>query len=122
MDSGYPNTLGYIAPISEGRCRRHIQEFRSAPPRGMTEHFNKWHSSLRMKVEMAFGQLKSSWKVLKRMHQISIDTQMAIIISCFTLHNFILMQELEIPIVDHEPREGAIDSNMFAVNRKNAMG
>ena len=71
---------------------------------------------------MTFSQLKSSWKGLKRMPQTSLDTQIAIIVSCFTLHNFILMQELEIPILDHEPREGAIDSNMFDVNRKNAMG
>jgi hypothetical protein len=55
------------------------------------------------------------------MPQTSTDTQMTIIVSCFTLHNFIRMQELEIPILDHMPTEGVSDSHMFDVNRKRAM-
>ena len=55
------------------------------------------------------------------MPQTSTDTQIAIIVSCFTLHNFIRMQELEIPIVDHMPTEGRSDSHMFDANRKRAM-
>ena len=55
VDSGYPNTLGYIAPFSDVRIRRHLPEFRNVAPRGMTKHFNKRHSSLRMKAEWAFG-------------------------------------------------------------------
>jgi hypothetical protein len=121
VDSGYPNTLGYMAPFSGTRARRHVPEFRHAPPRGKAEHFNKRHSSLRMKIEGAFGQLKSTWKVLKRMPQMEDRHQMSIVVACFTLHHFIRMQELGIPILQHGPTQGASDVTMFDEHRKRAM-
>lgn len=122
VDSGYPNTLGYLSPIRESGIRCHMPEFRRGKPRGMEEHYNHRHSSLRMKVEMAFGQLKKRWKVLHNMPQMSKRYQMAIIVSTFTLHNFIRMCTIGIPIVQHGPNVHArVDSDMFNIDRKNAM-
>ena len=85
------------------------------------ECFNYRHSSLRMKVECAFGQIKKRWKLLYNMPQISKKYQMSIIVSVFTLHNFIRMHQLGIPILQHEATEGIADFGMFDHSRKVAM-
>ncbi|XP_065864427.1 uncharacterized protein [Euphorbia lathyris] len=122
VDSGYPNTFGYLSPIRDFGVRCHMPEFRCGKPRGMEEHYNHLHSSLRMKVEMAFGQLKKRWKVLHNMPQMSKKYQMSIIVSTFTLHNFIRLSMLGIPIIQHGPNvNGIVDSDMFNIDRKDAM-
>lgn len=124
VDSGYPNTIGYLSPICDKKAnaRCHVPEFKHRPPEGMLEHFNYRHSSLRMKVECAFGQLKKRWKVLKVMPQMSHKYQMSIIVSTFTLHNFIRMHTLGIPIVQYDLNiQGTTDSGMFEKKRKGAM-
>ncbi|XP_074266091.1 uncharacterized protein LOC141588554 [Silene latifolia] len=112
VDSGYLNTIGYLPPICDPNVRFHLPEFKHGPPIGMLEHFNYRHSSLRMKVECAFGQLKKRWKVLKTMPQMLPKYQMSIIVSCFTLHNFIRMHKLGIPIVQHDAVIGRTDTNL----------
>ncbi|KAL2935632.1 Protein ALP1-like [Bienertia sinuspersici] len=122
VDSGYPNTLGYLSPFPGTRC--HMPEFEKRLPSGRKEHFNHLHSSLRMKVECSFGQLKKRWQILNHnMPQTSLKWQMAIIVvSCFTLHNFIRMQELGIPIVEHnEDYDGVADTNLLDETRKRRM-
>lgn len=112
LDSGYINIVGYLAPISDKTSRYHHPEWQHGPPVGSAEHFNYRHSSLRMRVEQGFGQLKKRWKVLYVMPQMSQKCQMSIIVSAFTLHNFILMQKFGIPILQHGAREGTTDTNM----------
>ncbi|KAL6521676.1 hypothetical protein OROGR_018245 [Orobanche gracilis] len=113
----YSNPLGHMAPFSGTRAKKHV------PPLDMhlLEVRRSILTSLRMKIEGAFGQLKSTWKVLKRIPQIEDRHQMSIIVACFTLHNFIRMQELGIHILDHEPSQGASDFTLFDEHRKMAM-
>ena len=117
-DSAYPNTIGYLSPYIEGGVRLHTPEFQKATPKGLKEHFNHLHSSLRMKVECSFGHLKKMWKILTNMPQASMKSQMSIIVSTFTLHNFVRMHTLGIPIRQHDAQQGVTDSHMFLQTRK----
>ncbi|XP_074313991.1 uncharacterized protein LOC141649195 [Silene latifolia] len=121
VDSGYLNTIGYLSPICDPNVRSHLPEFKHEPPIGMVEHFNYRHSSLRMKVECSFGQLKKRWKVLKTMPQMLPKYQMSIIVSCFTLHNFIRMHKLGMPIVQHDAVIGRTDTNLDDKDRMSLM-
>ncbi|XP_057540667.1 uncharacterized protein LOC130818517 [Amaranthus tricolor] len=122
VDSGYPNTLGYLSPIKHDDIRYHMPQFRvGPPPTGMLEHFNYRHSSLRTIIERCFGVLKNQWKILKNMPSMEIKYQLAIMVSTFTFHNFIRLRQLGIQIssgVNIEPRS---DTNMFNTERKNEM-
>ncbi|XP_057518401.1 uncharacterized protein LOC130799316 [Amaranthus tricolor] len=122
VDSGCPNTLGYLSPIKHDDIRYQMPQFRvSPPPTGMLEHFNYRQSSLRTTIERCFGMLKNQWKILKNMPSMKIKYQLAIMVSTFTLHNFIRLHQLGIQIssgVNIEPRS---DTNMFHTERKNEM-
>uniref|UniRef100_A0A803MTN3 DDE Tnp4 domain-containing protein n=1 Tax=Chenopodium quinoa TaxID=63459 RepID=A0A803MTN3_CHEQI len=122
VDSGYPNTVGYLSPIKEKDIRTHLPEFRNGPPpQGMLELFNYLHSSLRTTIERCFGQLKGRWKILTMMPQMDTKHQLAIMVATFTLHNFIRLHELDIPIdsgIEIEPRA---DYDLFNENRKAVM-
>ncbi|KAL9687400.1 hypothetical protein QQ045_031801 [Rhodiola kirilowii] len=66
VDSGYPNTTGYLAPYKDKSVRYHMPTFRDDDqPTGVHEIFNYRHSSLRTTIERAFGILKNSWKILR---------------------------------------------------------
>ncbi|KAL9669972.1 hypothetical protein QQ045_007522 [Rhodiola kirilowii] len=72
VNSGYPNTRGYLAPYKEGNARYHMPPFRKGDrPNGIYEKFNYRHSSLRTTIERAFGILKSTWKVLRVIPQVA---------------------------------------------------
>ncbi|XP_021753599.1 uncharacterized protein LOC110718970 [Chenopodium quinoa] len=122
VDSGYPNTVGYLSPIKEKDIRTHLPEFRNGPPpQGMLELFNYLHSSLRTTIERCFGQLKGRWKILTMMPQMDTKHQLTIMVATFTLHNFIRLHELDIPInsgIEIEPRA---DYDLFNENRKAVM-
>ncbi|XP_057518321.1 uncharacterized protein LOC130799233 [Amaranthus tricolor] len=122
VDFGYPNTLGYLSPIKHDDIRYHMPQFRvGPPPTGMLEDFNYRHSSLRTTIERCFGMLKNQWKILKNMPSMEIKYQLAIMVSTFTLHNFIRLHQLGIQIsswVNIEPRS---DTSMFNTERKNKM-
>lgn len=58
VDSGYPNTIGYLTPYKE--TRYHQKEFQQGfLPEWIHEHFNLRHSSLRSIIERSFGVLKA---------------------------------------------------------------
>ncbi|XP_021738191.1 uncharacterized protein LOC110704682 [Chenopodium quinoa] len=122
IDSGYPNTVGYLSPIKEKDIRTHLPEFRNGlPTQGMLELFNYLHSSLQTTIERCFGQLKGRWKILTMMPQMDTKHQLAIMVATFTLHNFIRLHELDIPIdsgIEIEPRA---DYDLFNENRKAVM-
>lgn len=122
VDSGYPNTTGYLSPIKDKDVRYHMPDFEDGPPpEGMLENFNYRHSSLRTSIERCFGLIKKRWKILHNMPHMDIKYQLAIIVSAFTLHNFIRLHELGISIsegVNVEPRSV---SDMFDENRKTHM-
>ena len=87
VDKGYPNKEGYMVPYP--KTRYHLSQFENVAPSNAKEAFNKRHSSLRSCIERSFGVLKACWKILKVMPSYSVDTQIDIILACFTLHNFL---------------------------------
>lgn len=124
VDSAYPNTLGYLAPYIGKETRRHIPQFRKyGPPKGVKERFNHRHSSLRMTVERTFGVLKGRWKILAdRMPQMRQEQQLEIIVSCCTLHNFIILSNKRISISAREPNlEGPSNVQLYNDSNKIAM-
>uniref|UniRef100_A0A803MGH7 DDE Tnp4 domain-containing protein n=1 Tax=Chenopodium quinoa TaxID=63459 RepID=A0A803MGH7_CHEQI len=100
VDSAYPNTLGYLSPHMGKDLRYHFPDFEErGPPIGNLEHYNYRHSSLRSTIERCFGVLKKKWKILKMMPPMDEAFQLSIIVATFTLHNFIRLYELGIPIL-----------------------
>ncbi|KAL6558591.1 hypothetical protein OROMI_018941 [Orobanche minor] len=123
VDSGYPNTTGYLSPIKDPNVRYHIPEFKKKRVlRGMSEQFNYRHSSLRTTVERAFGNLKKRWKILYTMPQMEDTYQLYVIVATFTLHNFIRMCKLGIPVSEHDINvQGRVDSDLLNPTRKEAI-
>ncbi|KAL6512378.1 hypothetical protein OROHE_019990 [Orobanche hederae] len=122
VDSGYPNTVGYLSPIKDKNIRYHIPDFKKKRVlKGISEQFNYRHSSLRTTIERAFGQLKKRWKVLFVMPQMEDKYQIYVIVSTFTLHNFMRMCKLGIPVLEHDVVEGGVDNNLLNPSRKEAM-
>jgi len=119
---------GYLAPYSGKSVRYHIPEFRSGRrcghgPQGIQEEFNYRHSSLREVVERTFGLLKATWNILDdRMPQVSLESQIEIVIAACALHNFVRMHDKGMQI---SPRPLCADSrppvNLFNQDAKNAM-
>lgn len=74
-DSAYPLSPWLMKPYPEGtRDRDEI-------------NFNKELSSSRVKVECAFGLLKSRWRILQKRFDSSIDFAIKNAIACAVLHN-----------------------------------
>ncbi|CAM8952123.1 unnamed protein product [Rhodiola kirilowii] len=122
VDSGYPNTIGYLAPYKEKRVRYHMPTFRHGDrPTGVYEKFNYRHSSLRTTIERTFGILKRSWKILKVMPQVLEERQNDIITATCTLHNFIRMHKFSIPVLSNREVQGSADANLFDQLRKEQM-
>ena len=87
MDKGYPDRQGYLVPYP--KTRYHQSQFEYEAPNNAQEAFNRAHSSLRSCIERSFGVLKKRWKILSRMPQFSVHTQIDIIMATFALHNYI---------------------------------
>ncbi|XP_059636134.1 uncharacterized protein LOC132278356 [Cornus florida] len=89
VDSGYANQPGFLAPY-KGQ-QHHFQEYRRASrqPQGREEIYNHRHSSLRNIIERCFGFLKIRFPILKQMPPYKFEAQVAIVLACCTLHNFI---------------------------------
>ncbi|KAL6525503.1 hypothetical protein OROHE_015810 [Orobanche hederae] len=122
VDSGYPNTVGYLSPIKDKNVRYHIPDFKKKRVlKGISEQFNYRHSTLRTTIERAFGQLKKRWKVLYVMPQMEDKYQIYVIVSTFTLHNFMRMCKLGIPLLEHDVVEGGVDNDLLNPSRKEAM-
>ncbi|KAL9667847.1 hypothetical protein QQ045_002216 [Rhodiola kirilowii] len=98
-----------------------MPDFRTQPPSGIYENFNYRHSSLRTTIERAFGILKNTWKILRSMPQVDGECQTHIILATITLHNFIIMHELRIPVQSHVDVQGVADSDILYVDRKAQM-
>ncbi|KAL6547120.1 hypothetical protein OROMI_022841 [Orobanche minor] len=123
VDSGYPNTMGYLSPIKDPNVRYHIPYFKKKRVfRGMSEQFNYRHSSLRTTVERAFSNLKKRWKILDMMPQMEDIYQVYVIVATFTLHNFIRRCKLGILVSEHDVNvQDRVDSDMLNPARKEVM-
>ena len=74
-DSAYPLSPWLMKPYPEGtRDRNEIR-------------FNEQLSSARVKVECAFGLLKSRWRVLQKRFDSSVEFAVKNAIACAVLHN-----------------------------------
>ena len=56
---------------------------------GKEEIFNQCHARLRNVIERAFGVVKARFPILKRMTPYSFTTQTKIVMTCFSIHNFL---------------------------------
>ncbi|KAL6553471.1 hypothetical protein OROGR_007313 [Orobanche gracilis] len=123
VDSGYPNTTGYLSPIKDTNVRYHIPDFKKKRVlKGMSEQFNYRHPSLRTTVERTFGQLKKRCKILYVMPQMEDTYQVYVIVATFTLHNFMRMCKLGIPVLEHDVNvQGRVDNDLLNPARKEAM-
>ncbi|KAL2921785.1 putative nuclease HARBI1 [Bienertia sinuspersici] len=96
LDKGYPDRDGYLVPYP--RLRYHKKQFQHKPPQNERETFNRWNSSLQSCIERSFGVLKQRWKILTKMPQFGIETQIRIIVATFALHNYIRINSPDDPL------------------------
>ena len=67
-----------------------LSDFRSGGKAvGKEEIFNQCHARLRNVIERAFGVVKARFPILKRMAPYSFTTQTKIVMTCFSIHNFL---------------------------------
>ena len=67
-----------------------LSDFRSGGKAvGKDEIFNQCHARLRNVIEHAFSVVKARFPILKRMVPYSFTTQTKIIMTCFSIHNFL---------------------------------
>lgn len=71
------------------------------------ESFNVYHSSARMCVEIAFGRLKSRWRILKKRMDVDFKFSPEVITTCCILHNICERGRVAIPQELHVPGEDA---------------
>ncbi|XP_059663795.1 uncharacterized protein LOC132309508 [Cornus florida] len=109
VDFGYANQLGFLA--SYRGQRYHFQEYRRAhrQPQGREEIYNHRHSSLQNIIERCFGMLKMRFPILKQMPPYKFEAQVAIVLTCCTLHNFISKEAHVDPIFNDVTVEVMID-------------
>ncbi|XP_059669270.1 uncharacterized protein LOC132314420 [Cornus florida] len=109
VDSGYANQPGFLTPYRGQRY--HFQEYRRASrqPQGREEIYNHRHSSLRNIIKHCFGLLKMRFPILKQMPPYKFEAQVAIVLACSTLHNFIRKEAHVDPIFNDAIVEAMID-------------
>ncbi|XP_034679765.1 uncharacterized protein LOC117909822 [Vitis riparia] len=88
VDAAYTHTRGFMAPYRN--VRYWLSDFRSGGKAvGKEEIFNQCHARLRNVIERAFGVVKARFPILKRMAPYSFTTQTKIVMTCFSIHNFL---------------------------------
>ena len=67
-----------------------LSDFRSGGKAvGREEIFNLCHARLRNVIERAFGVVKACFPILKKMAPYSFAAQTKIVMTCFSIHNFL---------------------------------
>ena len=67
-----------------------LSDFRSGGKDvGREEIFNLCHARLRNVIEHVFDVVKARFPILKKMAPYSFDTQTKIVMTCFSIHNFL---------------------------------
>ena len=67
-----------------------LNDFRSGGKAvGREEIFNLYHARLRNVIERAFGVVKARFPILKKMAPYSFAAQTKIVMTCFSIHNFL---------------------------------
>ncbi|XP_020258716.1 uncharacterized protein LOC109835134 [Asparagus officinalis] len=86
-DAGYPTMPSFISPYRD--VRYHLKEHLGKTPKNRRELFNLRHSSLRSKIESAFGTLKNHFKILCAKPHYPFPIQVDSVLACTILYNFI---------------------------------
>ncbi|KAL6318377.1 hypothetical protein AAG906_040533 [Vitis piasezkii] len=88
VDAAYTHTRGFMAPYRN--VRYWLSDFHSGGKAvGKEEIFNQCHVRLRNVIQRAFGVVKARFPILKRMAPYSFTTQTKIVMTCFSIHNFL---------------------------------
>ena len=86
--TAYTHTLGFIAPY-RNVCYW-LSDFHSGGKVvGKDKIFNQCHARLRNVIKRTFGVVKVCFPILKRMTLYSFTTQIKIVMTCFSIHNFL---------------------------------
>ena len=94
VDAGYGAKTGFIPPFCN--VRYHLNEWGNNPVQNAEELFNLRHSSLRIRVEQAFGSLKRRFKILDDAKPFfPFPVQVDIVVACCVLHNYALSQGID---------------------------
>jgi hypothetical protein len=89
VDAGYGAKLGFLPPFSG--VRYHLNQWGNNPVQNENELFDHRHSSLRVKVDHAFGSLKRRFKVLDDATPFfPFPTQVEIVVACCIIHNWVI--------------------------------
>ena len=92
---------------------------------GREETFDLCHARLRNVIESAFGVVKACFSILKKMTSYSFATQTKIVITCFSIHNFLRQVsvvdrlffeydiEVELKCDNDNQNQGSTTSNFF---------
>ena len=84
----HTHTQGFMAPYHN--VHYWLSDFRSGGKVvGKEEIFNQCHARLRNVIERAFNVVKVCFPILKRMAPYSFTTQIKIVMTCFSIHNFL---------------------------------
>ncbi|CAG8465945.1 908_t:CDS:2 [Diversispora eburnea] len=75
-DSGYANYDWLLVPYKDNGHLTQVQN-----------HYNYIHSTTRIKIEQAFGLLKSHWRVLQNPIETNFKIVSHIVSCCYILHN-----------------------------------
>ena len=103
-DSAYPLSNWLIKPFPE----------RTNDPQEV--EFNKELSSARVKVECAFGLIKSRWRILHKRLDSKINFVNKIVIACVVLHNFCIQAgDFWDEPLDDDDDDGSDDDNFDVV-------
>ncbi|XP_020258298.1 protein ALP1-like [Asparagus officinalis] len=116
-DAGYPTMPGFISPYRG--VRYHLKEHSGKTPKNRRELFNLRHSSLRSKIESAFGTLKNRFKILCAKPHYPFPTQVDIVLACTILHNFIATVDPSDELLSESEIDEDIDGEVTNENDNN---
>ncbi|KAL0409498.1 UNVERIFIED_CONTAM: hypothetical protein Sradi_1884200 [Sesamum radiatum] len=101
---------GFLTPYHGVRYHLRDWDRGSGGPQNWEELFNLRHSSARNVIERTFGLLKTRWGILRSHMYYTPRTHNRIIMACCLLHNFLLMEMPDDPIVNETRDE--VDNNL----------
>jgi hypothetical protein len=107
-DGGYPNNDWLLVPYKDNGHLTQIQT-----------HYNYKHSATRIKIEQAFGLLKSRWRILQNPIDANIEIIPHIVSCCCILHNICEERKELINQVDIISDSGLLSNGVISENNTN---
>ena len=89
-----------------------LNDFRSGGKAvGREEIFNLYHERLRNVIERAFGVVKARFPILNKMAPYSFAAQTKIVMTCFSIHNFLRQVSVADRLFSEYDTEGELESD-----------